>query len=429
MSILPHRWFLKTIIALSFLMPSISFSQVIKEKVLIGPKPVAVSIPTTAPPLTLIEFGTTGYYEFVRTSVPGVVVNGTVTVTPAQIPPQSALEIFVGSSKVYKIVNGCGGSAGEAVNPFPIRFVSCGIVGMSGNSWSPYFTSCLPPPGDALARAEITGPTSAKLTVEADFIYGGTRLPWKAVLQLTASLDPEYQPSQVKVQPEVTELVNAGSTTVNVEVRNGAGDLMTECNSPIIVTANLQAQGPYAYLQNGTETGSSISFPLSGGTASVNLVLDPTKGKIPECSETVTLTATVGDASGTATVNLKCTPLDHFKVSVSPDTVEHGKSAVLTVIAQDANNNEVMIEGSTPLTITVDKPENGSIEPASGVTYSVARAAGVRYLANGTNPLATQRIGISVTGAGKSDSGSVVVKKPVIKKAKPAETGFGGKAI
>jgi hypothetical protein len=41
---------------------------------------------------------------------------------------------------------------------------------------------------------------------------------------------------------------------------------------------------------------------------------------------------------------------------------------------------------------------------------AVARAGGVRYLANGTNPLTPQRIGITVAGAGTSGTGSVVVK-------------------
>ena len=117
---------------------AIAFPQVkIQEKVTIDPKPVAVSIPTTAPTgpvLPLLEFGTTGYYDFVRTTVPGVVVNGVLTVTPTEIPPRSALEVSVGSSKVYKKVNGCGGTAGEVVNPFPIQFLSCGTVGMAGNT-------------------------------------------------------------------------------------------------------------------------------------------------------------------------------------------------------------------------------------------------------------------------------------------------------
>jgi hypothetical protein len=118
---------------------------------------------------------------------------------------------------------------------------------------------------------------------------------------------------------------------------------------------------------------------------------------------------------------LKKNVLDHFAVRVSPDTVEHGTSASITVIAQDASNNEVTIDGNTPLTFTVDKPGYGSIEPVSGVTYAVARAGGVRYLANGTNPLTSQRIGITVAGAGTSGTGSVVVKGTPIRLEVTAE--------
>jgi hypothetical protein len=122
-------------------------------------------------------------------------------------------------------------------------------------------------------------------------------------------------------------------------------------------------------------------------------------------------------------------PLDHFAVTVVPDTIAQTDTAAVFVQAKDANNNEVTIEGNTPLAFTVDKPEYGSIEPASGVTYGVARAAGVRYLANGTNPLTPQRIEITVAGAGKSGSGNVVVRtNPVTLKVSTlqSETTPGG---
>jgi hypothetical protein len=52
---------------------------------------------------------------------------------------------------------------------------------------------------------------------------------------------------------------------------------------------------------------------------------------------------------------------------------------------------------------------------------AVARAGGVRYLANGTNPLTPQRIGITIAGAGTSGTGSVVVKGTPIRLEVTAE--------
>ncbi|MBI4428070.1 MAG: hypothetical protein HY562_03010, partial [Ignavibacteriales bacterium] len=328
----------------------------IKERVNIIPRVIAPATMTTPTQAPLIKWvaNSFGSGSHVVTTRPGVVINGSLTVTPATIPNKTALEIFLNAFKIYQQINGCGGSAGGPVNPLPLTFPTCGSVSLGGNSWSPFFASCLQQRTGSQGHTTVSG-NSATIRVDGDFNLVPTGVHWTATFELTASLDPAYEATDVLVTSAASELINGGSTTISVEARNGLGQLLTVCtgNDPILATASLQANGSYAYLQAGSQSGTTVTFPLSAGKGAFTLVLDQSNGIIPECLDHAGITVTVDNASGSTEVDLKCT---YPKPTVSITEPQNNTTYIIS--AQDQPVIEIK-EDHTPKPGEEFEPEIG----------------------------------------------------------------------
>ncbi|MGA9119244.1 MAG: hypothetical protein WB699_07740 [Bacteroidota bacterium] len=86
------------------------------------------------------------------------------------------------------------------------------------------------------------------------------------------------------------------------------------------------------------------------------------------------------------------TDFDHFRVEVQPDTIAYGDTAKILVTAVDHGNQEVELEGSTQLTISIDSTQFGVFldpsgnpeqSPLSGISYDDAKAGRLHFVANG----------------------------------------------
>lgn len=115
------------------------FSQItIKERVAIEPKvqpkPQPMSIPS-GPLLTLD--GMT-----VKTTMPGVVITGSVSISPETIPNNTGYEVWVnvgGSSHMIRKegTGYCQDTSAQESSPFPATLQSCGVIGMSATTFVP----------------------------------------------------------------------------------------------------------------------------------------------------------------------------------------------------------------------------------------------------------------------------------------------------
>jgi hypothetical protein len=115
--------------------------------------------------------------------------------------------------------------------------------------------------------------------------------------------------------------------------------------------------------------------------------------------------------------------LDHFTVFIEPDTVAPGESAIITAIAKDVNNNEIDLDDTTLLVVTIDSVQYGSFISADGDTvdspldsilYSDARSNLIRFFANDSIDL---------------DSSEHLIKVEVVKKDEPNKKGMGNVVI
>lgn len=94
--------------------------------------------------------------------------------------------------------------------------------------------------------------------------------------------------------------------------------------------------------------------------------------------------------------------LDHFAVSIAPDTIAHNDTAAVTVQAKDGNNNDISISDGTSLNFSLDAsgeslgnliaPNGSQAKSLSGTSYSDARAGKVKYIANGARPDSTREL-------------------------------------
>jgi len=91
-----------------------------------------------------------------------------------------------------------------------------------------------------------------------------------------------------------------------------------------------------------------------------------------------------------------------FRISVNPDTLTHGDTAIVTITALDGQGQEMALAGTTPLNVSIDSTQYGAfINPAgqrvpspltgilysdTGILYSDARAGKVKFVADGLKP-------------------------------------------
>lgn len=89
-------------------------------------------------------------------------------------------------------------------------------------------------------------------------------------------------------------------------------------------------------------------------------------------------------------------PLDHFQVSVIPDTVKHENQAVIMVKAKDKNNNDIDLSSSAFVSFALDTAgivygelqyDDNKAKMFNSIPYPEAATGKIKYLADGKNPL------------------------------------------
>lgn len=121
----------------------------------------------------------------------------------------------------------------------------------------------------------------------------------------------------------------------------------------------------------------------------------------------ITLNASVGffenGGSGSTTLKVIPTPVDHFYVHAEPDTIPHNGSATIHIQAKDKDGNDITISGDTLLSITPDdNGEYGEIyDWSDGTTdqphpYGDAWGGSIGYVAIGKDVDTVQKVAIKV---------------------------------
>jgi hypothetical protein len=125
------------------------------------------------------------------------------------------------------------------------------------------------------------------------------------------------------------------------------------------------------------------------------LVYFMANGEVPSLAQTITITMTKSNDSnitGTGTLTVPG-PLDHFQVTLQPDTIAQSETATITVQAKDNGNNNISIPNVTPLNFALDAngellgnfiaPNGSQAKSLAGIPYGNANAGNVKYVANG----------------------------------------------
>jgi hypothetical protein len=182
----------------------------------------------------------------------------------------------------------------------------------------------------------------------ATFELKGTFPPFTAQVSISAARDEAYAPVTVVVTPELPELVCSGTSWVNLELRDGRGELYVPCgNSPVPAQARIEAQGEYAYLVGGG--GKTLEFGFQHGRASFLVGLDTSKGIIPKGIDVGTIQVTVEGVAGEGRITFRC--------PYPPPEVRITTPAQDTTIELTQNNQPVIVLQET------HKPASGRFEP------------------------------------------------------------------
>jgi hypothetical protein len=101
-----------------------------------------------------------------------------------------------------------------------------------------------------------------------------------------------------------------------------------------------------------------------------------------------------GEDNGITPLRITIPTALRFRVTFARDTIQYGDTSAITVVAVDANNNEVTIPGSTSLMFSatqdidtlwgyfIDHSGQRQFSPLMNVSYTDARAGRVKFLAN-----------------------------------------------
>jgi hypothetical protein len=137
--------------------------------------------------------------------------------------------------------------------------------------------------------------------------------------------------------------------------------------SEAFVTLNVDAKGDYVYLRCGDQEGKEITISLADAS-DARLVLDTSRGEIDGERDTAKVTLTGGGKTAETLVPLFCEKLHHFRIIADPLEVEHGSGSKLTVIAEDINDQEVVLDQDPELTFWLSSPHIiiGSVRDTGG---------------------------------------------------------------
>ncbi|HLA68385.1 MAG TPA: hypothetical protein VJN65_01685 [Bacteroidota bacterium] len=290
--------------SLSSFVSSIHAQVIIKERVIIDPKPQiqlqAFSVPSG--PLLRLRG------NILETTMPGVVVSGALSTMPSSIPENTGYEVWVSvgasSHLVRKAGTGyCIDAGGTESSPFPATLPKCGVIGMSAFTFvpAPWQWSCAIR-GTAI-DTPIVSSTGATITARGTLWYTS----FTATLTVTAILDESYLPSQVVATPQMDSLACSSATGVDVTVLDGHGNPYTDCGgSQLTGTATIQAKGDYAYLEGNGQSGKSVQFNITNGRGAFFAVLDTSKGIVDGGSDVAQIQVQVEGRVGTTSITMSC---------------------------------------------------------------------------------------------------------------------------
>ncbi len=294
---------------------SIHAQVAIKERITIDPKPEMQPFSLADGPLLRLNGNR------VEATMPGVIVTGSLSVTPASLPENTAYEVWVsagGSSHLFKRMGTgyCVLDVAEST-PFPYTFRSCGIVSMTARSFvpAPWQWSC------SLREAGIDPPVvngnTATITARGTLWYTG----FTAILTISASLDESYLPTEVVVAPSRDTLGCHDGSLVDVRVYNGQGNLYTNCGGGELTgTATILAQGEYAYLEWMGKVGKTIPVSIVDGKGAFLVVLDTSKGFIQGGVDVTTIQVEVEGKKGSNAIVMYCSLPQPSVAITSPET-------------------------------------------------------------------------------------------------------------
>ena len=137
----------------------------------------------------------------------------------------------------------------------------------------------------------------------------------------------------------------------------------------------------------------TYAFAKTGG---VKFLAD---GDVPDDIETVTIKVKEKDepdVEGEGQLAVKLS-LDHFSVTISPDTVAHSDTTSVLILPKTINNETIFIPDTTLLDITLDNngelygtllAGDGSMNKSlKGVSFSYLKDKQLKYIADGENPI------------------------------------------
>jgi hypothetical protein len=270
--------------------------------------------------------------------------------------------------------------------------------------------------------------------------------PWVKV-NGTATVTSSFLPAALfdhwEAHDYQTDLTCNNSMPVTISPIDGYGEGYAPVGisgSEAPITVRVDSGGPYVFLRGGGQEGNEVATTLSDGCS---LVFDATRGGFSGATKVITVTVTGGGKSGSFPVTLHCNSgLDHFQVTAMPTVVSQGMYSKLTVIAQDALNNEVFFSEDQKFDVTLSlssitsffwmrfwgPPPYGSLVVGDGepqilsvqVPYDAARAGSVSYFvqsdiltAAGVDPMTVAIRAEKVGDASKNGMTQVDVVKPI----------------
>jgi hypothetical protein len=103
--------------------------------------------------------------------------------------------------------------------------------------------------------------------------------------------------------------------------------------------------------------------------------------------------------------------VDHFNLSVIPDTILFYNYATVSALAVDQNGNEAILGNNINIALSAEPNSIGIFNSGAVARYGDLKAGRVLYEANKTQPSQTQDVSLMVSAHGKSGTGKVVVKE------------------
>ena len=226
---------LKRIVAVACLLlasvPALRSQVVIREKMVINPKPEALR-PQELPSLDNL-FAVNGAQ--IRTTAPGVTVNASLELNVTGVPTGTSVEIVVtaGSTSqvVRRLAKSCEGSITDESMPFPeTRLTGCGPISATmkvfDRSAATTYCSSTFKTGTPTASA---GGSQATITLQTSLnnydVVPPQAMNVTATVTISGVPDPSYLQEGIHATPATSQLLCDGQTIIDVVPYDGNGNI------------------------------------------------------------------------------------------------------------------------------------------------------------------------------------------------------------